>query len=239
MDAGAFHQAEGADVFFHLAWEGARDDFAAQYKNIDMTLRCLRATAHLGCKRFVCTGSQAEYGCTREFITEETPLKPTTAYGACKCAAFYLVADLARKLGLEYTWARVFSVYGPNDNPNTLIMTLMRDCVLNGNARLLTNGEQVWNYLYESDAARALRLLGSSPIPNEVYNVAGRTCAPLSAFVETLKEAMHTNASIRYGEETGPVNLNVSVEKLTAAIGEYEHTDFAAGIQAMLMLQNN
>ena len=50
------------DVFFHLAWQGGRYDFAAQYGNIADTIGALEAAARLGCHRFICTGSQAEYG---------------------------------------------------------------------------------------------------------------------------------------------------------------------------------
>jgi len=74
------------DVFFHLAWQGGRYDFAAQYGNIADTIGALEAAARLGCHRFICTGSQAEYGRQTAVITEETCPHPVCAYGAATLA---------------------------------------------------------------------------------------------------------------------------------------------------------
>jgi nucleoside-diphosphate-sugar epimerase len=216
-------ELNGCDVFYHLAWEGARNDFDGQYKNIPITVNCLKLAHKIGCKRFICTGSQAEYGDTNELITEETPPKPTTAYGACKTAAYYLTADLAKRLNIEYTWARVFSVYGPNDNPNTLIMSLIKDLRSTGKAKLNTNGEHIWNYLHEEDAARALRMLGETQDANAVYNVASRESRPLKEYVEDLRKIVDDSAVIEYGTERSMINLNVSTAKLTDSIGEFEN----------------
>jgi nucleoside-diphosphate-sugar epimerase len=222
---------QSCDVFYHLAWEGERNDFEQQYKNINISINCLKLAVRLGCKRFICTGSQAEYGCTTELITECTPLIPTTSYGACKTAAFYLTKDFANRLGIEHAWVRIFSVYGPNDNPNTLIMNLVRVLRQDDSATLFTNGEHIWNYLYEGDAARALRLLGTNEGVTGVYNLASSECKQLKHFVEEARRIVAPNASLTYGNEESAVNLNVSTEKIRKVIGEFEHTVFNAGIQ--------
>ena len=54
------------DVFFHLAWQGERNDFAAQYQNVAFSLAALEAATQLHCLRFVCTGSQADPACRRQ-----------------------------------------------------------------------------------------------------------------------------------------------------------------------------
>jgi nucleoside-diphosphate-sugar epimerase len=224
---------EDADVFFHLAWEGRRNDFDEQYKNVDIAVNCVRLAAKLGCKRFICTGSQAEYGSTTELITEETPLNPTTAYGACKASAYYLTADLAKRLGIEHTWARVFSVYGPNDNPNTLIMTLIRDLKSKGEAVLNTDGEHIWNYLYQEDAARALRMLGWTTRSNTVYNVASWDNKPLKEYVEIVRNSIDPDFMIYYGNEESDINLNVRADILRRDIGEYENTRFDEAVDIL------
>ena len=225
----------GCDVFYHLAWEGGRNDFAEQYKNVDMSVNCLKLAEKLGCRRFICTGSQAEYGNVTDVITEETPLNPTTAYGACKAATYYLTTDLAKRLNIEHTWVRVFSVYGPNDNRNMLIMSLIQDLQSKGEASLNTDGGHMWNYLYEEDAARALRLLGSNPRSNTVYNLGGRDNKPLKAFVEDVREQVGVGSVVRYGTEKSEINLNVSTEKVRREIGEFESVAFLDGIRKVLI----
>ena len=219
------------DVFYHVAWEGERNNFEQQYKNINIAVKSLKFAAKIGCKRFICTGSQAEYGNTAELITEDCHLKPTTAYGACKVAAFYLTMDLAYRLNIEHTWVRIFSVYGPNDNQNTLIMNLLTSLKNTGRAALTTNGEHIWNYLHEEDAARALRLLGTNEGLAGVYNLASRECKPLKFFVEEVKRIIAPNAFLTYGIEKSEVNLNVSTEKICKAIGEFEKIGFSDGIK--------
>lgn len=209
------------DVFFHLAWEGGRNDFDAQYQNIAPTLSCLRLSAKLGARAFLCTGSQAEYGETRERITEETPLRPCTSYGAAKTAAHYLSGDLAKQLGVELIWTRVFSVYGPHDNPNSLIPCVAKSLRESGSARLRTDGRHMWNYLHERDAARALRMLAESGEAG-VFNVASAVSRPLREYMGMISE------NITFGNETSGVNLNVATDKLRGAVGEWERTEFAA-----------
>jgi len=227
----------GCDVFYHLAWDTEQHrDFTRQYKNVDMSVNCLKLAKKLGCRRFICTGSQAEYGNVADLITEETLLKPTTSYGACKAATYYLTVDLAKRLNIEHTWARVFSVYGPNDGQNTLIMTIIRDLQSKGEANLNTNGEQMWNYLYEEDAARALRLLGWNPHSDTMYNLASRDNKPLKGFVEELRKRVNDSSIVWYGEEKSMVNMNVSSEKIRREIGEFENVKFVDGVSEMLAL---
>ena len=56
---------EKGDVFLHLAWQGAPEgDINSTYiqtKNIEGTLDAVKLAKRLGCKRFIGTGSQAEY----------------------------------------------------------------------------------------------------------------------------------------------------------------------------------
>jgi nucleoside-diphosphate-sugar epimerase len=219
-------QIEGitdCDVFYHLAWGGERNNFNQQYANVEIAVNCLKLAKKIGCTHFLCTGSQAEYGNVSDLITEDTPLCPTTAYGACKAAAYYLTADLAKRLDIKHTWVRVFSVYGPNDNPNTLYQTLMRDLHTKNIVYLNTDGNHIWNYLHEEDAAGALRLLGQDACLSGVYNLAGRESKPLKIYVQDLCAAVNPAAVVRYGIEKSDVHLNVSTDKIRGVIGEYEY----------------
>lgn len=215
-----------SDVFYHVAWEGPRNDFNKQYKNIAQALHCVSLAAKLGCKRFIGLGSQAEYGSINGIITEESPLKPITAYGSCKVAAYYLTTDLANRLGIEHIWARVFSVYGPHDNPNSLIPQLIAALQNNSVFSLVSDGMHIWNYLHEEDAARVLRLLGEREGISGVYNVASRESKPLREYVEIVRECVNKDAVVRYGSEKSEVKLKVDTGKLLASVGEFERTKF-------------
>ena len=71
-----------ADLFLHLAWDGAgmegRAKQEVQAENIRQSLACLRAAAQLGARRFVFFGSQAEYGPQTQPVDETAPCAPVT-----------------------------------------------------------------------------------------------------------------------------------------------------------------
>lgn len=217
---------ENYDVFYHLAWEGERDDFKSQYKNIKMTLNCLGTAVKYGCKRFICTGSQAEYGETERVITEKIPLVPTTSYGSAKVAAYYLSKDLARHYNIEHIWVRVFSVYGKNDNANTLYSQLSNALHKSENYILSTDGKHIWNFLHETDAARALRMLCKPEICEGTYNLASKHSLPLYEYVDLMRKNINPSVEIAFGTQKSKINLNASTTKLRRTIGEFEKKVF-------------
>jgi len=224
------------DVFYHVAWGGGRNEFAEQYKNIAQAVSCVELAARLGCRRFVGLGSQAEYGCTPDVITEATPLYPTTAYGSCKVAANTLTADLAKRLDIEHVWARVFSVYGSGDNANSLIPQLVKALQTKDEFALATDGKHMWNYLHEEDAARALRLLGGCADAAGVYNVASYESKPLREYVEEICKAVNSKFAVRYGSDKCDVELKASTERLQRCIGRFEKIGFADGCKEVFLI---
>ena len=154
------------DVFYHIAWNGAganRDaSVTEQSKNILYVIEALHAAKALNCKKFVATGSQAEYGrLDIEKISPETPADPETPYGIAKYAAGKLAMIEAGRSGMDCLWVRIFSVYGKNDRASSMISYAVRS-MLNGEKTSFTPCEQKWDYLYSADAGRALVLIGDS-----------------------------------------------------------------------------
>ena len=114
-----------ADAFFHLAWAhtigAGRNDMPAQIENIRYTIDAVRTAAAMGCRVFVGTGSQAEYGRVDGVLRADTPTNPENGYGMAKLCAGQMSRTEAVALGMDHVWARILSVYGPHDGPNTMI----------------------------------------------------------------------------------------------------------------------
>lgn len=76
---------EPCDVFLHMGWKGAGSDSrsaaAIQKENAKDSLNAVQAAKALGCRRFVFTGSQAEYGVHDALMNEETGCRPTSPTG--------------------------------------------------------------------------------------------------------------------------------------------------------------
>ena len=73
-----------ADVWIHIGWDGAGSDNRTkrdvQQRNVTYALDAVEAAAALGCRRFLFTGSQAEYGVCHQTVAEDTPCHPVSEW---------------------------------------------------------------------------------------------------------------------------------------------------------------
>ena len=223
---------EACDVFFHLAWQGGRYDFAEQYGNIADTIGALEAAACLGCKRFICTGSQAEYGRQTALITEETCPHPADAYGAAKLAACALSRQRAADLGVAWIWGRVFSLYGRYEQEGRMLPALVKSLRSEQPFALSSSGEQNWDYLYAADAADALLALAEQGRAGEIYNIANGDYRPLRDYIEEARGVIAPQCDVTYGAaDADVVSLQPSVEKICRDTGWQPMTDFVDGLR--------
>ena len=223
---------EACDAFFHLAWQGGRYDFAEQYGNIADTIGALEAAACLGCKRFICTGSQAEYGRQTALITEETCPHPADAYGAAKLAACALSQRRAADLGIEWIWGRVFSLYGKYEQAGRMLPALVNSLRLEQPFALSSSGAQNWDYLYAADAADALLALAERGRTGEIYNIAHGGYRPLRDYIEEVQRVLESQSDVTYGAaDEGVFSLQPSVDKICRDTGWRPVTDFVDGLR--------
>ena len=223
---------ETCDVFFHLAWQGGRYDFAEQYGNIADTIGALEAAARLGCKRFICTGSQAEYGRQTALITEETCPHPADAYGAAKLATCALTRQRAADLGIAWVWGRVFSLYGKYEQAGRMLPALVNSLRLEQAFALSSSGAQNWDYLYAADAANALLALAERGRAGEIYNIAHGGYRPLRDYIEEARRVLVAESAVAYGTaDAGVFSLQPSVEKIQRDTGWMPVTDFVDGLR--------
>lgn len=88
---------------------------------------------------------EAEYGRVSDRISPSTPTNPDTAYGIAKYTAGKLSKVLCQDLNMKHIWARIFSVYGPFDNDDTMIMYAIKKFI-NYERPQFTKSEQLWDY---------------------------------------------------------------------------------------------
>ena len=212
--------AEPCDIFFHLAWQGGRYDFPAQYQNIEDTLWVLEAAKEIGCRRFVCTGSQAEYGPQADIITEETCPHPIDAYGSAKLAASILTRQRAMDIGMEWVWGRIFSLYGRYEPAGRMLPELVASLKAGKDFYMQSDGEQNWDYLNIADGAQALIALGERGKNGEIYNIANGNYKPLKEFISEIQQQAGTKAQVHYAlDKKALFSLQPDVGKITRDTG--------------------
>lgn len=223
---------EPCEAFFHLAWQGGRYDFAAQYQNVEDTLGALEAAKKIGCKRFVCTGSQAEYGPHQDLITEETCPHPIDAYGSAKLAACILTRQRAMDLGIEWIWGRIFSLYGKYEAETRMLPALVKSLRENKDFQMATDGRQNWDYLYVSDGAEALIALLEKGKTGEIYNIAHGNYRMMREFVGLVEKIVGNTACVVYDETNISLySLQPSSEKLKRDTGWLPQVEFCSGLE--------
>lgn len=220
---------EKCDIFYHLAWQGGRHDFAAQQNNLDYSLSALESAQKIGCKRFVCTGSQAEYGPQSNVITESTFPNPVDAYGAAKLATNILTRQRAKELNIEWIWGRIFSLYGKYEPFGRMLTDLIK-ALKEGLEFKLSAATQMWDYLYSTDGAEALIALGEYGHDGEIYNIANGNSRPLKEFVEIIRKEINPAGKITYGKTAG-WSLQASADKIHKDTGWSAQTEFLDGIR--------
>ena len=228
----------GCDTFFHIAWgntgEARNKSTELQSRNIFYTLQAVRAAAELGCRRFIGAGSQAEYGpMDVEKISPDSPVNPSTPYGASKLAAGHLAGMLCRELGMECIWPRIFSVYGKYEKETTMVASGLRK-MLAGEPTEFTPAMQRWDYLYSRDAGRAFYLIGEKGKGGSVYCVGSGQARPLKEYIEEMA-ALTGAGKPGIGAKPYPpgavMNLCADIGTLTGDTGFIPEYTFEQGIR--------
>lgn len=119
------------DAFYHLAWHGTRgdmrDDKKIQSINFQASIHALQTAISCKCKVFIGAGSQAEYGQISGEIPETDQLElPNTQYGKAKLQVYKEAKTILKNNNIRFVWPRIFSLYGPNDYQNTLVMSSLK-----------------------------------------------------------------------------------------------------------------
>ncbi len=225
------------DTVVHLGWEGVgnryRNATLQLDRNVPRTLALVRAAAEAGVGTWVGLGSQAEYGPCGEAIREEQPARPTTLYGVAKLASCQAAQILCRDLEMRFAWMRLFSVYGPMDDPGWLIPFLILQ-MLDGESPPLTEGVQSWDYLHVSDAAAAVHAVAAESGAEGVFNLGSGRPRAVRSIAEGIRDRIDPSRSLRFGEIPYRIDqvmhLEADISRLREATGWRPEVSFDSGI---------
>ena len=228
-----------ADEFFHFAWGGTygelRNDLEKQLKNVEYTLSAVKLAKRLECKSFVGAGSQAEFGRIEDgsVLSETRVKKPDNAYGVAKSRAAKKALMLTKQNGIKFNWGYVVSAYGVGDNSYTLISTVI-DALLKNQDVKLTPGDQIWNYLYCDDVAKAFRSISQKGIDGQDYFIADSNQKKLKTFLTEIKNVIGGEGNLLFGAReyfsNQVMSLIVDTSKLFNETGFIPEIDFKEGI---------
>lgn len=192
------------EICVHLAWYTEPGRYLrAVAENLDClrwSLSLVEALARSGCARMLVAGTCAEYHPRpgAEPFDEFDSIGPATPYARAKAALHLVAQDVAAAAGLELTWARLFFLYGPGEDPRRVVPSVVR-AALAGRTLPATAGEQVRDYLHVADAGRALAALALSEVSGPV-NVCSGTPVTLRSVLEVAERAARRPGTVLFGE---------------------------------------
>lgn len=174
--AGIFRSVK-PDWIFHLAAHGAysyqRDTEAIFKTNLQGTINLFEAARTVGFEAFVNTGSSSEYGLKDHAPAEDEPLEPNSHYAVSKAAATMFCRYRARLEELYVPTLRLYSVYGPFEEPTRLMPALIVNG-LSGDIPPLVSPKTGRDFIYVEDVCNIyLKVAEHTPEGDfgPVYNV--------------------------------------------------------------------
>jgi len=188
------------EVILHAAWYANPRDYLSSahgLSSLRATTDLMRAALEAGCQRFVGVGTCLEYAPSGRPLSEHDPSEPRSLYASCKLSAWLLCRALAAQIGASLAWARLFYLYGPNENPGRLLSALVT-ALRAGEPFPMTAGQQMRDYLHIDDAGRALALLCRNPAKG-VVNVASGQPTRLQDFATTVASQLGASPLLRFG----------------------------------------
>ncbi|HBV4470993.1 TPA: dTDP-glucose 4,6-dehydratase, partial [Klebsiella aerogenes] len=110
---------------------------------------------------------------TDDLFTETTPYAPSSPYSASKADSDHLVRAWNRTYGLPVVVTNCSNNYGPYHFPEKLIPLTILNALAGKPLPVYGNGEQIRDWLYVEDHARALYKVATEGRSGETYNIGG------------------------------------------------------------------
>lgn len=134
-------------------------------------------------------------------FTEQTPYAPSSPYSATKAGADHLVRAWGRTYNLPIIITNCSNNYGPYHFPEKLIPLIILNALEGKPLPVYGSGNQIRDWLYVEDHARALVLVAMKGIAGETYNIGGHNEKKNIDVVEAICTIL---------DELAPSNVNYS-----------------------------
>lgn len=174
------------DALIHLAWSGLpnyrslthiESELPAQYNFLSNLIKD-------GLQNILVAGTCFEYGMQSGPLDEEMVVKPSTPYGYAKNSLYGQINFLKQAFPFNFTWARLFYVFGEGQAPNSLYSQLRMSVESGDSYFKMSGGEQLRDYLPVVELAELLVKLSLIKRDAGVVNV----CSGIPVSVRTLVE---------------------------------------------------
>ena len=173
---------------------------------------------------------------------ETTPYDPKSPYSASKAASDHLVRAWGHTFGLPVLLSNCSNNYGPYHFPEKLIPLVILNALDGKALPIYGKGDNIRDWLYVEDHARALWLINRKGVPGETYNIGGRNERTNLEVVQTIcriLDELRPKTSGSYADQITFVadrpghdrRYAINADKLRRELGWKPKEDFDSGIR--------
>lgn len=187
------------------------------------------------------------------FFTENTPLAPRSPYSASKASADFITQAYGETYGLPVCITRCSNNYGPYQFPEKLIPLIINNILIGKKLPVYGKGENVRDWLYVDDHAKAIDMVLRNGREGEVYNIGGfneeQNITIVHAVINIIRRIMDEEPQYRtllkhpreniseelitYVTDRPGHDMRYAIDptKIATELGWYPETPFATGIE--------
>ena len=164
-------------------------------------------------------------------FTESTSYKPSSPYSASKASSDHLVRAWYRTYGLPIVITNCSNNYGPFQNDEKLIPTIIRKLTSGDKVPIYGKGNQIRDWLYVNDHAHALHEVSMEGKIGETYNIGGNS---ERTNIEVVKEVWQ----VLRGNNSDFLKINDKFENCIEFITDRPGHDFRYAIDSSKIFKN-
>jgi nucleoside-diphosphate-sugar epimerase len=190
------------DRVLHLAAHGTyhwqEDARGIVESNVLGSYHLFEAAARASVRLLVNAGSSSEYGYRDEPMREADRVEPNSVYAVSKAAQTSLCRLVSVETGCPMVTFRLFSVYGPWEEPRRLVPTAIRRARA-GEPLEMVGPDTARDFVYVEDVLDALTDFARyADYRGEVFNLGSGVQTTMRDFVGALDAALGTRTEVRW-----------------------------------------
>ncbi|RAU58843.1 dTDP-glucose 4,6-dehydratase [Bacillus safensis] len=205
--------------------------------NVFGTYRMLEAVLKGKAKKLIHISTDEVYGDLEPddpAFTEQTPLSPNNPYSASKASSDLLVKSFIHTYQLPAMITRCSNNYGPYQHEEKLIPTIIRKAVNGEKIPIYGDGQQIRDWLYVEDHARAVKKVLENGTAGQVYNIGGgneKTNLDLTKTILSQLGISHDQIAFIQDRKGHDRRYAIDASKLKGELGWTQETSFEEGIE--------
>ncbi|MGG1961375.1 dTDP-glucose 4,6-dehydratase [Bacillus pumilus] len=205
--------------------------------NVLGTYRMLEAVLKGKAKKLIHISTDEVYGDLElddPAFTEQTPLSPNNPYSASKASSDLLVKSYIHTHQLPAMITRCSNNYGPYQHEEKLIPTIIRKAINGEKIPIYGDGQQIRDWLYVEDHAKAVKQVLENGTAGQVYNIGGgneKTNLDLTKTILTQLGISHDRIAFVEDRKGHDRRYAIDASKLKRELGWTQLTSFEAGIE--------